>query len=101
MRKCPFAKFKECRTDCELYREEGRVDDVTGQHQLVKGCALAMLADHMINANKRAAMTQAEMGEVKNAAVFHALAALTDAAEAKDELKRIVVNSFKVKQLEH
>jgi hypothetical protein len=58
-----------------------------------------MLADHMINANKRAAMTQAEMGEVKNAAVFQALATLTEAAAAKDELKRVIANSFKVKQL--
>ena len=58
-----------------------------------------MLADHMINANKRAAMTQAEMGEVKNAAVFQALATLTEAAEAKDELKRVIANSFKTKQL--
>lgn len=99
MKACPFSKFKSCRSDCELYREEGRVDDVTGQHQLVKGCALAMLADHMINANKRAAMTQAEMGEIKNAAVFQALATLTDAAEAKDELKRVIANSFKIKQL--
>ena len=97
--RCPFAKFKECRSDCALYREEGRTNDVTGEHNLVKGCSLSMLADHMINANKRAAMTQAEMGEVKNAAVFQALATLTEAAEAKDELKRVIVNSFKTKQL--
>ena len=99
MKRCPFNKFKECRTDCELYREEGRTDDITGHQQFIKGCALAMLVDHTMNANKRVAMLHSEMGEVKNATVFQAIATLTDAAEARDELARVIGHTFKVRQL--
>ena len=38
---------------------------------------------------------QKEVGETKNANVFQALAMLTDKSGAKEELRRLVLNTFK------
>lgn len=96
---CPFNRFKPCRSDCELYREETRKPDGPGETAIIKGCSLALAMDHMENMNQRLAMLQAEMGETKSASVFHAIAQLTESSAAKRELGKMVKRRFNAEGL--
>jgi hypothetical protein len=99
MKKCPFKSHiglggGKCSEDCALYREETRIDDVTGKAEHLKGCCLSMMADHLINLNRRTGMMQAELGQNKNATVYLAMATLVEKSEAKQELFKVIKKHF-------
>lgn len=99
---CPYFK-KPCAKhwgNCALAIQKDR-QYPDGTVVVVRGCSIWLNADEHENSNNQLAMLQKELGEVKNASVFQALAQLADTGQAKDELKRIIANSFKMKQLEN
>jgi hypothetical protein len=95
-RSCPYFK-KICSknwNNCAFAIEKDR-EYPDGTIVNVKCCSIWLNADEHQNSNNRLTMLQKEMGEVKNAAVFHAMAQLADSVEAKNELKRIIAGQFK------
>lgn len=97
---CPYFK-KACEkywNMCALAVEKDR-EYLDGTVVSLKCCSVWLTADESENTNNRLSLLQKETGELKNAAVFHALAQLANTAEAKGELKKIILNTFKHKQI--
>lgn len=95
-RTCPYFK-KACKKfweNCAFAIETSRTYD-NGRHVTVKACAIWFNANEMENHSLRLAMVQKEMGETKNATVFHGLTELTQSPEAREELRRIVMNNYR------
>lgn len=93
---CPRNKFKPCRPECALYREDTRVMD-SGSVLIVKGCTDVMILDELKCINKRLSKVQAETGETKNANLFLALSLLGD-GRGRNELAKMA--SKKQKELD-
>lgn len=96
-RQCPLYK-KECSKywdSCAFAVENSRTYE-TGSVVLIKVCALWSSVSELENHSNRMAMMQKEMGETKNAAVFHALAALANGGdpEAVSYLQRQISKVF-------
>jgi hypothetical protein len=61
-----------------------------GNSQVIYGCASYVAAEGLDNIANRMAMVHKEVAEAKNAAMYQALALLTDSPEIKSELARMV-----------
>ena len=91
--KCPFSKL-DC-DDCRLYRKGIRLVGLEQKQEEVAGCVFHIIADNLEEVHQKVFSMQKEVGETKNANVFQALAMLTDKSGAKEELRRLVLNTFK------
>jgi hypothetical protein len=92
---CPY-NGKPCRKRwerCAFKAVSDRTYD-NGERVVVYGCSQFMVMDEVLSLSNRMAMVHKEVGETKNAAVFQAMAALTDTPAAKDELLRVVRSGF-------
>ena len=90
---CPFNKFKECNPKCVLYRKGMRYLDDGKDPIPFEDCAFNISADAAENQVGRTFAMQQEMGEIKNAVLFQAVAGLTGSSEAKEMLARMVQNA--------
>jgi len=95
--KCPFGKVK-CE-DCLLYRKGVKLVGLEQKPQEYASCVFHVIADNLEEVHCKIFSMQKEIGETKNANIFQALAILTDQADAKNELKKIIVNNFKAHKL--
>jgi hypothetical protein len=85
---CPFKGSRCTQEKCALFARTSRKWD-DGTRAIVEGCTIPMMWAELANQTQRIAMTQAEMGEVKNATVMQTLAMLKDET-GRRELERIV-----------
>lgn len=92
---CPYSgKTCKKRWDrCALKSVSDRTYD-NGERVVVYGCSQFMVVDEILCLSNRMAMMQKEVGEVKNASVFQAMAALTDGDAARNDLLKIVRNGY-------
>ena len=95
--RCPFSKL-DCE-ECRLYRKGIRLVGIEQKPEEFSACVFHVIADNLEELHRKVFSMQQEVGETKNANIFQALAVLTDQAEAKDELKRIIINNFKTHKL--
>ena len=96
-KKCPFGKL-ECE-DCRLFRKGIRLVGIEQKPEEVAECVFHVIADNLEELHRKVFSMQKEVGETKNANIFQALAILTDQAEAKEELKKVVVKAFQAQKL--
>jgi len=91
--KCPLNRFKECRSDCALFRVGTRVNDVTNEVTPVELCAFNVIADNIEQLHGRTFNLQQEMAETKNVMSFHVLAqcGLKTQEEAARQAKRALL----------
>ncbi len=73
---CPLNKFKECRSDCVLYRRGTRFNEVTKEVTPVELCAFNVMADNMEAMHQSTFGVQAEIGELKTVTAFNVMANL-------------------------
>ncbi len=92
-KQCPFHKKLDC-DDCRLQRTGVRWVGIEKRKEDYSECVFTCICDNLEGEGIAMRQMQAEMGETKQAAIFQALAVLADSAQAKDELKRIIVNNF-------
>jgi hypothetical protein len=92
-KQCPFHKKLDC-DDCRLQRTGVRWVGIDRRKEDYSECVFTCICDNLEGEGIAMRQMQAEMGETKQAAIFQALAVLADSAQAKDELKRIIVNNF-------
>jgi hypothetical protein len=85
--KCPLRNFKECSSDCVLYRTGTRTNDLTNETFHVELCAFNVIADNIEAVHNRTFCLQQEMGETKNVMAFHVLAEC--GLKSKDEAARV------------
>ncbi len=91
--KCPLNKFKECRSDCVLYRRGTRFNEVTKEVTPVELCAFNVMADNMEAMHQRTFGVQAEIGELKTVTAFHVMAnlGLTSKDKAVKQAEKILI----------
>lgn len=92
-KQCPFHKKLDCE-DCRLQRTGVRWVGIDRRKEDYAECVFTCICDNLEGEGIAMRQMQAEMGQTKQAAIFQALAILVDSAQAKDELKRIIVNNF-------
>ncbi len=92
-KQCPFHKKLDC-DDCRLQRTGVRFIGLERRKEDYAECVFTCICDNLESEGIAMRHMQAEMGETKQAAIFQALATLVDSAQAKDELKRIIINNF-------
>lgn len=80
---------KDCEK-CGLFRTEIRLVGVEERQETVKQCVFHHQADHVMNQTKMLHSLTAQFGELRNISLYQALAALTDSAGAKKELKKLL-----------
>lgn len=88
---CPHFK-KTCRKvweRCAFKMAHERVHD-NGDRVVIYGCASYIAAEGLDGIANRLAMVHKEAGEAKQAAMYQALALLTDSPVVKGELARLV-----------
>jgi len=95
--KCPFGKLN-CE-ECRLYRKGIKLVGIEQKPEEFASCVFHVIADNLEELHRKVFSMQKEVGETKNANIFQALAILTNRAEAKEELARIVTNHFKAQKL--
>jgi predicted small metal-binding protein len=96
--KCPFSSRLDCES-CRLYRKGIRLVGIEQRQEEYGNCVFHLMADNLEEVHRKVFSLQKEMGETKNANIFQALAVLTNQAQAKEELKKVVVNHFKTEKL--
>ncbi|MBC2741590.1 MAG: hypothetical protein HGJ93_00695 [Desulfosarcina sp.] len=96
---CPQFK-KPCRKQWEqcAWRMENERQYPDGTQVVIKCCAMFWTADEQVNMNNRLAMLQKEMGEVKNANLYHAMAML-GSVEGRAELVKMINRTANIKQV--
>jgi hypothetical protein len=82
-----------CDPDCVLYRKGMRYWEGENKTEPFEECAINILADSGENQVQRVFALQKEMGEAKNAAIFHALAFLGN-SRAAGEILRMAKKQF-------
>lgn len=85
---------KDCKK-CNHFVTDFREYAGKPQPEKVAKCVFQLIYDELKNMNTRNAMIHSELGEVKNATIFEAIATLTDSAEAKEETRRLIERHFK------
>jgi len=90
---CPFNKKLDC-DDCRLQRSGIRFIGIEKRQEKYEECVFNCICDNLEGEGIAMRQVQKEMGETKQAALFQALATLANSAQARDELKRIIVNNF-------
>lgn len=74
--KCPFRNLKACSTECVLFREGMRFNEINDETIPFVECAINVIADNVEAMHNRAFMLQSEVGQTKNVMALKILADL-------------------------
>lgn len=91
-KQCPFNKKLDCK-DCRLWRQGIKLIGVEKRKEEVGDCVFHLLCDNVEMEHVAVRSTQSIMDHVRQASLFGALAMLADSAQAKAELKRLIVRN--------
>jgi len=91
-KQCPFNKKLKCE-DCRFWRIGVKLVGVDKRREDVADCVFHLTCDHIEMEHVALRTTQAIMENIRQAALFQALAMLTDSAQAKSELKRLIARN--------